>query len=298
MVKYLYHIVFFLVRFSGIASVIRFLFARNKVSIVLYHNPTYSDFNRHLEYLSRKYNLISLTQLGDAIASGNMASIPKYAMVVTMDDGWKENYELMPLFIKYGFRPTIFLASHIVGTDRHYWWTHCPDKVVDDLKILPETQRLAILREKYGFERQKEYPGDRQALSFDEIGRMTEFVDFGMHTCYHPILPKCTDEEKRNEILPCREKVEEILGHTVSSFAYPNGDYDDDCIKILKEAKVKLARSIDAGWNTHLSDPYRLKVTGVSDNASLTKLIAELTGISMYIQYLVFGSFNGKKNVI
>lgn len=297
MIKHIYNIVFFLIRFTGFAALIRFLCARNSVSIVLYHNPDRDDFENHMAYISRKYNLISLSQLADAIATRNMKSIPRYALAVTMDDGWKENFDLVPVFNKYRFRPTIFLASHIVGTDRHYWWTHCPEEALDSLKDLPEKQRLSALRE-YGFELKNEYPGDRQALNLEEIMQMATMVDFGLHTCYHPILPKCTADEKREEIIPCRQKVEEILGRPVSAFAYPNGDYDEECIEILKEAGVKIARSIDAGWNNHHSHPYRLKVTGVSDNASLTKLIAELTGISMFVQYLVNGSFNGKKNRI
>lgn len=298
MIRYLYTVVFFLIRYSGLAALIRFVYARNRVSIVLYHNPAPDDFKRHLEYISRKYNLISLPDLRHAMNIGNMKSIPKYALIVTMDDGWKENFELVPLFMKYGFRPTIFLTSHIVGTNRHYWWTHCPEKEIDHLKVLSGEKRAAILMEKYAFEKNMEFPGDRQALSYDEIHKMKEYVDFGLHTCYHPILPKCSHAEKKEEIFSCVSKVEEVLGYRADTFAYPNGDYDQESIEMLKEAGVKIARSIDAGWNDNLSDPYRLKVTGVSDNASLTKLIAELTGISMFVQYMVYGSFNGKKNKI
>jgi hypothetical protein len=90
-------------------------------------------------------------------------------------------------------------------------------------------------------------------------------------------------------------RLRELLGMPVTAFACPNGDYDSEVIDLLKESNIRVARTIDAGWNNRKSDPYKLKVTGVSDNASITKLASEMTGISRFMQYLLKGSFNGLK---
>jgi peptidoglycan/xylan/chitin deacetylase (PgdA/CDA1 family) len=160
---------------------------------------------------------------------------------------------------------------------------------------MTNSKRMSVLLIRYLYDFDKEYVGERQALSLQEIDMMKMDVDFGLHTCNHPILTKCSTEEKRHEIVECKTRVEEILGHPVVSFSYPNGDYDDECIEILKESGVKIARTTDAGWNHARLNPYKLKVTGVSDNSSKNKLIAELTGIPMFLQYLSLGRINGIK---
>ncbi|MCW0481664.1 polysaccharide deacetylase family protein [Gaoshiqia sediminis] len=223
--------------------------------------------------------------------------IPDYALAITFDDGWKENYELLPVFQKYNLRPTLFLTSQVINTERHFWWTACCNGDVERLKRIPNMQRLAELEKKYRYDQDKEYKGDRQALNVNEIEKMKDFVDFGLHTRYHPVLTQCTMEEKRDEIMAGKLELEEILGRRIEAFAYPNGDYDEECIHMLRECGLKIARTTDAGWNDINSNSYKLKVTGASDNGSITKLVAELTGIPRFFQYAGYhGNFNGLKN--
>jgi poly-beta-1,6-N-acetyl-D-glucosamine N-deacetylase len=292
----IYSLIHLLIRFSGIADLCRLIFAKNNVSIILYHNPKPEIFEKHLKYLCRRYNLISLAEFSQAICTKDWKSIPSYALIITMDDGWKENYNLLPVIIQFRIRPTIFLTSHIINTERHFWWTTCNIKDIERLKNIPNKQRMNELLEECKYYPEKEYVSDRQALNIPEIKIMKDYVDFGLHTCFHPILTSCSHEEKRNEIMISKITIERILGRVTETFAYPNGDYDQECIEMLKECGIKIARTIDAGWNNKSSDPYKLKVTGVSDDGSISKLMAELTGIPMFFQYLSKGSFNGRKN--
>jgi peptidoglycan/xylan/chitin deacetylase (PgdA/CDA1 family) len=263
---------------------------------VLYHNPEPETFEKHLEYLSGRYKLIALSEFSEAIKSKNMKNIPKNALVITLDDGWKENYRLLPFIQKYKFRPTVFLTSHLINTNRHFWWTKCDEEEVEPLKKMPNNKRLEQLNAKYHYNSDREYAGERQTLNIAELEKMKSHVDFGLHTCFHPILTKCSSEEKRKEILVCKLEVEKILGRPVEAFAYPNGDYDEECIDILKECGLRIGRTTDAGWNGKSSNPYKLKVTGASDYGTVNKLAAELTGIPMFFQYLFKGSFNGLKD--
>ncbi len=296
MMKAIYSLLHDLIRFSGLADLIRAYFTKRKVTIILYHNPDPVVFKMHLDYLAKKYKLISLKDFSDAIYSGDESRLPSNAMIITFDDGWKENYKLLPLIREYRFRPTIFLTSHLINTERHFWWTECDPNDIARLKSLPEEQRLNELRRINQYDQEKEYPGVRQALNLKELQEMKEFVDFGLHSCYHPVLTKCTASKKCSEIIECKQAIEQVLGQQVFAFAFPNGDYDEECIRILKENGLKLARTTDAGWNDIFSDPYRLKVTGVSDSSGMNKLISELTGIPRFLQYLVFkGSLNGQK---
>lgn len=282
-----------IIRFSGTAFLMRRIFARDNVSIVLYHNPSAKSFNSHLKYLSNWYNFISLTDLTDAIVSKDWKKIPKYAMVITFDDGWKENYDLLDLIIKYKLKPTIFLTSHLINTDRNYWWSICNESDLNRLIRIPNNQRLMELKEKYDYYPEKEYPGRRQSLNIKEINQMKEFVEFGLHTCFHPILTNCSDEEKRSEIKKCKIRLEKILDKNIYTFAYPNGSYDNKCIEILKELGLKVARTVDVGWNSDRTDPYKLKTLYISDNVTINKLASQLTGIPLYLQYLLKGNLKG-----
>ncbi len=296
MKRFILSVLYLGLRFSGIAFVIRTLGSRNKVSILMYHNPEPKFFEKHLRFITRWYNPISILDLMEAYETKDFSKLPKYAVVFSFDDGWKENYHLLPIIKKHQIKPIIFLNTSIVNTHRHYWWTECREEEVESLKVKPNQKKLEILRDKYGFYPEKEFPGDRQALDIRELKELKEYVDFGLHTGFHPILTRCNSEEKQKEILDGIGQLERSLDVRFETFSYPNGDYDEECISILNKANIKLARTTDAGWNDEKTNPYKLKVTGVSDNASLNKLVCELAGISMYFQYFFLGSFAGLKN--
>lgn len=294
--RFIVSLLYLLIRYCGVASLFRACIAKRKLTVLVYHNPLLDVFEKHVNYLSSRYNLISLNDFLDAKSNSSRGKIPDYALAITFDDGWKENYELLPIFQKYNFRPTLFLTSQVIKTERHFWWTSCCNGDVERFKRMPNKQRLAELEEKYRYDQDKEYKCDRQALNITEIERMKDFVDFGLHTRYHPVLTQCTLEEKKAEIIAGKLELEEILGRRIEAFAYPNGDYDEECIHILRGCGLRIARTTDAGWNDINSNSYKLKVTGASDNGSITKLVAELTGIPRFSQHLLYsGHINGKK---
>jgi peptidoglycan/xylan/chitin deacetylase (PgdA/CDA1 family) len=286
-----------IIRYCGIAILIRKIFARNNITIVVYHKPEEKFFKMHINYLSGLYNFISLSDLIDALYSDKPQALPKYAMLITLDDGWKENFNLLDTIKEYKIRPLIFLSSHLINTNRNFWFTVCNYDEIEKLKKKSSSQRSEKLIKDYDFYYEKEFSDNRQALSLDEIQKMKEMVDFGTHSSFHTILTKCNSREKEFEINGSIERVEELLGIPVTAFAYPNGDYDEETIKMLKPGNIKVARSMDAGWNNRNTDPYRLKAIALSDNADINKLAVELTGISMYMQYLFKGRINGQKPV-
>jgi peptidoglycan/xylan/chitin deacetylase (PgdA/CDA1 family) len=294
----LLNLIHWILRFSGTAYLFRMIFARNNITIVMYHKPEEELFRVHMNYLSQQYNFITLSDLIETLYSEKPSDLPKYALLVTFDDGWKENFKLLDIFREYNMRPVIFLSSHLVDTNRNFWFTTCNPSDTESLKKMSSDQRLLALEKAYDYYPEKEFPENRQALNLDELGKMKDHADFGSHTCYHTILTKCDFKDKTGEIKGSVERLEELLGMRVTSFAYPNGDYDNEVIDLLRESNIKVARTIDAGWNNWKTDPYKLKITGVSDDASVTKLASEMTGISRFMQYLVKGSFNGIKPII
>jgi len=266
------------VRFSGLPWLIREVWRRNQVGIMVYHDPEPKIFHKHISFLSKHYNFIGLSQLVNAIHQQNWSSIPNKALVITIDDGHKNNYALLETIRAFQLQPTIFVCSHIVDTQRHFWWKNgYPNNA--SLKQLTRTEMLQRLHDEVGYSPKKNYP-DRQALSREEMQEMQAAgVDFQAHTCFHPILPHCSAEESWQEINECRHKLEHLLGRTVAHFAYPNGDYSDRDIQYLKQAGFHSARTMDFGWNTLNTDLFKLKALDINESASISKLAAQLTGV-------------------
>lgn len=268
----------FAIRWSGL-PLMRNTYARNRVSILVYHDPQPSVLDKHLTYLAKHYRFISLDRLVAAIRLDDWATIPPKSLVVTLDDGYRGNFELLAVFAKHSLVPTIYLSTQIVATRRHYWWTFEADS--QHLKRVPNSARIRILSEKYGFKQTTEYEQhDRQSLSAEEITLMRDAVDFGAHSRFHPILPMCAADECRQEIVVSKEEVETLARKPCHHFSYPNGSYGHREVEMVREAGYASARTTDVGWNSSNTDVFRLKAIEVSDDASINRLAANLTGIA------------------
>jgi len=269
----------FALRWSGVPFLIRHTVARTRASILLYHDPPPSLLDRHLSYLARHYNFVSLTLLVESIRSGDWSRMPPRPLAVTLDDGHAGNFSLLEVFKRYAVVPTIFVCTKIVGTLRHFWFQDARDGF-DSLVDLPNEERLRVLRQKFDFDVDRDYgPEQRQALTVEELALMSPYVEFGSHTRYHPTLTTCQSAECEEEIAGSKAELEELLGLPCKHFSYPNGDYSDREVELAKRCGYLSARTADVGWNSRNTDPFRLRVVGIGDDTSLNMLTAQLSGI-------------------
>jgi peptidoglycan/xylan/chitin deacetylase (PgdA/CDA1 family) len=267
---------------TGIARMARTLVWRDRVAILLYHDPRPDTLDRHLSCLRKVCDIVPLK---DALRPGS--GRPRAA--ITIDDGNIGNADLLPVFIRHNVRPTIYLCSGVVGRRRRHWWLH-PEVQrvgVERLKRLTNTERLALL-EQAGFRQD----GDDEAtgLTVEQLEAMRPYVDFQAHTRFHPILTRCSDSECEEEIAVCKRELEALLGQTCEHFAYPNGNYGEREVHFVKAAGYKTARTCDIGWANGKSDPFRLPTIHIDDGATTRWFAAQLTGIPMLVRYLREGS--------
>lgn len=270
----------------------RKILLKSKVTILIYHDPKPEIFESHMKYLSKFYNFLPLSQLVDAVSNRDWSQIPRFGLIITFDDGVMGNYRLLKIFKEYNIRPTIYLCSHIIDTNRKFWVkAGYPNH--ESLKTIENQDRLKVLKSAVDFEQEKEYE-ERQALNSEEIREMAPHVVFQCHSMYHPILTNCTDEECRGEIEDSKKHLEALLRTSIDHFCYPNGDYSAREERFVQQAGYKSARTVDVGWNDVNSHPFRLKGMYVDDDASLNVLNARVSGFFGYFRYMRFGSFNGK----
>ena len=292
--NFLKNVVATVICLSGMPILIRRWVYRHRVAILLYHDPKPAIFAKHIAYLSRHYTIISLNTLVTAVHRKDFSQIPSKSVVITIDDGHAGNIALLPIFKQYRVCPTLYVCTQIIDTHRHFWFKVGGQSKArkERLKRLPNAERLMHLKQISNFEPEKVYPG-RQSLNRVEMKEMTESVDFQPHTRFHPILPRCTETECKEEILGSKTDLETFLGIECSHFSYPNGNYTEREIEIVKAGGFRSARTTDVGWNTVDTPLYRLKAVPITDSAGLLLFRSELTTIpqrlSRWVNSLVWG---------
>jgi len=114
-------------------------------------------------------------------------------------------------------------------------------------------------------------------MSWDEIRELdAQGMEIGCHTLTHLRLPKLTSDEKlRSEIVAARDLIAAHLGHPVTSFAYPFGQYDERVVQAVRDAGFTSARSTWPGVY-HTRDGL-LSLTGLIRTDSAAALEAAIT---------------------
>jgi peptidoglycan/xylan/chitin deacetylase (PgdA/CDA1 family) len=101
------------------------------VPILLYHHVAVHQgrwyvspqkLEDELRYLSENgYHTISMAAYLDAAAHG--AALPEKSVVLTFDDGYRDNYDTaFPLLKKYGMTGTFFIVTGLVGYPAYMTW--------------------------------------------------------------------------------------------------------------------------------------------------------------------------------
>ncbi len=278
-------ILFKILRFSGLPWLFRAVVQRNKMTILLFHDISPEVARQTFRFLQKRYQIIGIEDYLDARRKGT--SLPPKAMILTFDDGHLGNYRLLPVIQELQIPISIYLCGGIIDTHRHYWFTvRHPSRSSDALKSVSNQQKLTILAEA-GFSPEHEYD-QPQAMNRRQIEEMKSVVNFQAHTLFHPILPQCNDEEATMEIVHGKELLEQQFGLKINAIAYPNGDYNERDINLAKSAGYQCGITVDYGFNTLHTDPFRLKRLSVNDTANLDELSVKASGVWGFFKKLSF----------
>lgn len=253
---------FALLRWSGIAALVRETVQRRRVTIINYHAVSPQVFENHLSILNKRYNIITLEQYTAAVRAGDLRSLPPKSLIITIDDGHKSVVDLSGACRRYNVQPTVFVCSGLVDTARRFWWTTPADYgEVARLKDLEHTERLRSLSA-CGYTETKEYP---EPSSIDRAGleQTREVFDFQAHSVFHPILTRCSAERSENEVHQSKTDLEREYDLDIWAFAYPDGAYGDRETGYVSDAGYTCALTCDAGYNDASTDLYRLKRVGM-----------------------------------
>ncbi|MBN2366700.1 MAG: polysaccharide deacetylase family protein [Calditrichaeota bacterium] len=274
----------------------------NSFQILVYHRilpyddpfaigvVTVNNFKKQIEYLKKKFRIISLNKLVEEVKKG---SIKPNSLCITFDDGYLDNFlYAFPILKKYDIPATIFLTTDTIGTANLLWF----DKVIQIIKRT-NIHQINFLNHEFDLtdfnskkkswknilELLKKYPPDerdeyievlkdsckifefdkvRIMLNWEEIKDMFKSgMNFGAHTKSHPILTTIDIEKIKNEVLESRLIIENNLDCEITNFAYPNGgikDFNTSCKVILKKYKFKSAVTTIGTRNSINQDLFEL----------------------------------------
>ena len=169
----------------------------------------------------------------DAYFRGATTSLPENPVMLTFDDGWKNQYKYaFPLLQKYHMKAVFFIFTNPIDHKKPHWMSW------------------------------------KNILELDRAG-----MEIGGHTRTHPILTKISSDSKKldHEILEPKQIIERRLGHAISSFAYPFGAKNQAVEVAVARAGYSIARTTISGvWN---DPEHRLEFHGTLSSDHLKDFI-------------------------
>ena len=96
------------------------------------------EFERQVEVYAEHFDPIGVTELANHVETG--AALPKAPLLITFDDGYLDNYEIvLPILLKHKVKATFFIATDYIDSRQLFWW----DKINYLLKT-SKSESLAI----------------------------------------------------------------------------------------------------------------------------------------------------------
>ncbi|AMG30447.1 polysaccharide deacetylase [Grimontia hollisae] len=250
---------------------------RKDIPVLMYHRFINSDdgkgtigpyldirmFEKHLKLLKRLgFETLTFSDLKEHGVISRLKAGKRYC-IITVDDGFKDNYTLMlPLLKKYNFKAVVYAVT---GVDFNKWDVEHPES--------PE-KRFELMT-----------PSEIKAMA--DSG----YIEIGGHTLTHPHLNTLSREEQKAEIMENKAQLETLLGKELVSFAYPYGDWNEDSKALAKEAGYQFAVATNSGPVAFHEDPYLIRRIGIFPGTDVLSLARKITG-----GYL-FRKLTPKKNV-
>jgi peptidoglycan/xylan/chitin deacetylase (PgdA/CDA1 family) len=207
-------------------------------------------FVRHLEHLRSHYRVVSLADLMSA-AMGDRA-LPERSVVLTFDDGFR-NFATVaaPCLVRFGMPATAFVVTDRIGDrlEKPSAWTPADDE---------------------------------SSLSWADLQDLMASGLFSVasHSATHARLGRLSGHALQREVQGSKLALEERLGHPVTAFAYPFGEYTDAAIAEVRAAGYGCAVTTDDPPQRGGADPFALGRILIGDDDDESAFAVRLSGIA------------------
>jgi peptidoglycan/xylan/chitin deacetylase (PgdA/CDA1 family) len=202
-------------------------------------------FEEQLRYLTSRYTLVPASALLEATSNRGIGG--RFPVAITFDDDLRSHVDFAaPLLARVGATATFFLSGSSPDGSNRFWWERLQeafDRGLDPPRVKAGPARPTIhelareiealpadridtldarLRAMVGPD-----PPDAGLRSDDVAGLVSDGFEIGFHTRRHRRLPGLTDEELAQAMREGRAELEAIVGHPLTTIAYPHGRSDE-----------------------------------------------------------------------
>lgn len=285
----------FIFYYSGLLNFLLRKYLRNGLYVFNYHNfntftNSYWKFGSLYETNYRRHFLNQICFLEKHFTKVPHLEFEKISLdqayfLITFDDGYKDNIEIgLPILNAHRIPAIFFICTGYTNNNNIPWYDQI--RIYFEKKKIPYNwfhniqvkknckAELVNIKNKSYWLKQIYIKKYLQGTGFENMNLMMDEKDLKMlfksgmtvepHTRTHPILTSLTDHEAEMEIHGSIEDLKKFTGHTPSMFCYPNGDFNQRILNILKRQGIRYGFTTIKGYNQNLSNPLKLKRIGVN----------------------------------
>lgn len=267
-------------------------------------------FIRQLDLLAKKYPIIALSEALRQSKTGEIR--PGCQVVLTFDDGYRDNYDIaFPVLKRKSLPATFFISTDYIGSHDPLWEV----EVLNDICRSPGIGRVLIdditVRKNYfesrlsfalrvfeemkgtGGKTIKEVIGDLRSrankdmglydyskdlcINWEQVSDMSESgMEIGSHGASHRSLSRIPFNEALEDIKRSKEAIEKSTGKVCNSLAFPFGsrkDYNQALVDHSKLLGFKSCALNIHGYNNLKPDMYSVKRIIMDEFTDLNHLL-------------------------
>ncbi len=224
---------------------------------------TREQFRASMEHVREHYHPLTVEELDHGWNNGR--AWPRRSVVITFDDGFRNNLWAAEILRELDMQGTFFVLSDVIDSDFIPWYLHFSHILTTRRKHIATlggkefdlAERLPARRWEHLV---KEHllslaPNDRSAelealgeqldaepidgnedyayFSSADLRRMRELgMTVGCHSATHDNLARCTDDELQREVVQSGRRLAEHLGEPIRYMSYPDGRYDHRVVEL------------------------------------------------------------------
>jgi len=273
-----------------------------------------SDFRWQMSYLQKHFDILHLDNALERVKGQEVGEKP--FAVITFDDGYKGNINnVFPVMESMNLPFIVYVSTRAV-VDNHLFWfdrilnllalsedVHVelrgpkpaehfiiPGKATEPVRwlavqdLLERLKRMSVDEREYCVEHITEkYAGVDPALEMlntEDLQKLatSNLVAIGSHTHGHELLDQLDTSSVIDTLQTSKLHIADITGFTPKHFSYPNGNYNQSILELVRDCGFETAVTTKSGFWTSKTEFMEIPRFGIGRFETSSKFKARVSG--------------------